>query len=78
MNITPKYLNHLCKIHSDRTASDWTHGHAKERIILLLQDRHLNIAEIAEEMQFSSTSFFTRYVKKLLGQTLTDFRKRLG
>ena len=77
LNITPKYLNHLCKIHSDRTASDWIHGHAKERIILLLQNRHLNIAEIAEEMQFSSTSFFTRYVKKLLGQTPTDFRTRL-
>ncbi|MGQ7854403.1 hypothetical protein ACUN24_09150 [Pedobacter sp. WC2501] len=28
-------------------------------------------------MQFSSTSFFTRYVKKLLGQTPTDFRTRL-
>lgn len=78
LNITPKYLNHLCKIHSDRTASDWIHGHAKERIILLLQNRHLNIAEIAEKMQFSSTSFFTRYVKKLLGQTPTDFRRRLG
>lgn len=77
LNITPKYLNHLCKIHSDRTASDWIHSHTKERIILLLQNRRLNIAEIAEEMQFSSTSFFTRYVKKLLGQTPTDFRTRL-
>lgn len=78
LNITPKYLNYLCKIHSDRTASDWIHSHVKERLILLLQNRHLNIAEIAEEMQFSSTSFFTRYVKKLLGQTPTDFRARLG
>jgi len=78
LNITPKYLNHLCKIHSDRTASDWIQSHARERIILLLQNRHLNISEIAEEMRFSSTSFFTRYVKKLLGQTPTDFRSRLA
>jgi AraC-like DNA-binding protein len=78
LNITPKYLNHLCKIHSDRTASDWIQSHARERIILLLQNRHLNISEIAEEMRFSSTSFFTRYVKKLLGQTPTDFRTRLA
>lgn len=78
LNITPKYLNHLCKIHSDRTASDWIQSHARERIILLLQNRHLNISEIAEEMRFSSTSFFTRYVKKLLGQTPTDFRARLA
>jgi AraC-like DNA-binding protein len=78
LNITPKYLNYLCKSHSDRTASDWIHRHVKERIILLLQNRHLNISEIAEKMRFSSTSFFTRYVKKLLGQTPSDFRARLG
>ncbi|UKT64699.1 helix-turn-helix domain-containing protein [Pedobacter mucosus] len=78
LNITPKYLNYLCKIHSDRTASDWIHSHVKERLMLLLQNRHLNIAEIADEMQFSSTSFFTRYVKKVLGVTPSDFRARLG
>ncbi|RNL53460.1 helix-turn-helix domain-containing protein [Pedobacter jejuensis] len=77
LNITPKYLNYLCKIHSDRTASDWIHSHAKERIILLLQNTNLNISEIADEMCFSSTSFFTRYVKKLFGLTPTDFRARL-
>lgn len=77
LNITPKYLNHLCKIHSDRTASAWIKSHVKERIIMLLQNRHINISEIAQEMQFSSTSFFTRYVKKLLGLTPTDFRARL-
>lgn len=78
LNITPKYLNALCKIHSDRTASDWIQSHVRERVILLLQNRHLNISEIAEQMHFSSTSFFTRYVKKLLGQTPTGFRTRLG
>ena len=77
LNITSKYLNHLCKVHSGVTASGWIQRHAKERIILLLQNRHLNISEIADEMQFSSRSFFTRYVKKLLSVTPGEFRKRL-
>lgn len=78
LNITAKYLNHLCKIHSDVTASNWIQRHARERIILLLQNKKLNISEIADEMDFSSRSFFTRYVKKFLGVTPKDFRERLG
>ncbi|WP_336514154.1 helix-turn-helix domain-containing protein [Pollutibacter soli] len=77
LNITAKYLNHLCKIHSDITASEWIQRHAKERIIILLQNRNFSISEIADEMEFSSRSFFTRYVKKLLGMTPNEYRARL-
>lgn len=58
--ITPKYLNHLCKIHSGVTASEWIQRYVRERIIILLQNKRLSIAEIADEMEFSSRSFFTR------------------
>lgn len=75
--ITPKYLNHICKTTTDITASEWIQRYAKERIELLLQNSELNIAEIADEMEFSSRSFFTRYVKKLLGVTPSEFRGRL-
>lgn len=77
LNITPKYLNYLCKIHSGVTASEWIQRHAKEQIIILLQNKQLNISEIADKMEFSSRSFFTRYVKKLLGVTPNDYRARL-
>ncbi|WP_234979719.1 helix-turn-helix domain-containing protein [Chitinophaga niabensis] len=77
LNITAKYLNHLCKTHSGITASEWIQRHAKERIIILLQNKGLNISEIADEMEFSSRSFFTRYVKKLLGVTPNEYRGRL-
>ncbi|RYF96642.1 MAG: AraC family transcriptional regulator, partial [Chitinophagaceae bacterium] len=77
LNITPKYLNHLCKVHSGITASAWIHRYAKERIIILLQNKNLNISEIADSMEFSSHSFFTRYVKKLLGVTPNKYRSRL-
>jgi len=78
LNITAKYLNHLCKTHSGVTASEWIQRHARERIIILLQSKRFNISEIADEMEFSSRSFFTRYVKKLLGATPSEYRARLG
>lgn len=78
LNISPKYLNYLCKTHSGITASEWIKRHAKERIILLLQNNNLNISEISEEMNFSSYSYFTRYVKKLLGVTPGEFRGRFN
>ncbi|MCW3074959.1 MAG: AraC family transcriptional regulator [Flaviaesturariibacter sp.] len=78
LHITAKYLNYVCKQNTDVTASEWIQRYAKERIILLLKDKDLNIAEIADKMEFSSRSFFTRYVKKLLGVTPSEFRNRLA
>ncbi|WP_276496204.1 AraC family transcriptional regulator [Pontibacter litorisediminis] len=78
LNITAKYLNYVCKQNSAVTASEWIQRYVRERIILLLQNKNLNISEISDEMEFSSQSFFTRYVKKLLGMTPREFRNRLG
>lgn len=77
LHITPKYLNQVCKANTGITASQWIQRYAKERIILLLQNKNLSIAEIADEMEFSSYSFFTRYVKKVLGMTPRDYRHRI-
>ncbi len=78
LNITAKYLNAISKQNSGITASEWIQRFAKERIALLLQNGKLNIAEISDEMGFSSRSFFTRYVKKILGVTPSEYRNRFG
>jgi AraC family transcriptional activator of pobA len=77
LHITAKYLNYVCKQNTDVTASEWIQRYAKERIMLLLKNKNLNIAEIADKMEFSSRSFFTRYVKKLLGVTPKEYRERI-
>ncbi len=77
LNITPKYLNYICKVNTRITASEWIQRYVKERLILLLQNKNLNVSEIADEMEFSSRSFFTRYVKKLLGVTPKEYRERM-
>ncbi len=77
LNITPKYLNYICKVNTGISSSEWIQRYVKERIILLLQNKNLNISEIADEMDFSSRSFFTRYVKKMLGVTPKEYRERI-
>lgn len=77
LNITPKYLNLISKNTAGITASESIKRNVRERLIFLLENKNLNIAEIADEMNFSSRSFFTRYVRKLVGMTPTDFRKRM-
>ncbi|WP_369049519.1 helix-turn-helix domain-containing protein [Tenacibaculum sp. UWU-22] len=71
--ITPKYLNHICKKTTGITASQWIQQYTKERLELLLENPEVNISEIADQMDFSSRSFFTRYVKKVIGVTPSEF-----
>jgi AraC family transcriptional activator of pobA len=77
LHITAKYLNYICKTNTGITASEWIKRYTKDRVIILLQNKNLNISEIADEMEFSSRSFFTRYVKKLLGVTPKEYRNRM-
>ncbi|MEY4963713.1 MAG: hypothetical protein RLZZ323_1032 [Bacteroidota bacterium] len=77
LNITAKHLNQICKTNTGITASEWIQRYTKDRIIFLLSNKNLNISEITNEMNFSSHSFFTRYVKKNLGVSPSEFRKHI-
>lgn len=75
--ITPKYLSEVCKKSSGKTASEWIQNYTTTRLILLLRNENLSFTEIADSMNFSSQSFFSRYVKKVLGVSPSDYRSRL-
>lgn len=76
--ITPKYLSEVCKKSSGKSASEWIQNYATSRLILLLRSHHLPLTEIADSMHFSSMSFFSRYVKKVLGVSPSEFRNSLS
>lgn len=76
--ITPKYLSEICKKSSGKNASEWIQNYATSRLILLLRNENLTLTEISDSMNFSSMSFFSRYVKKVLGVTPGEYRARLG
>jgi len=76
--ISAKYLTEICKKSSGKTASDWIQNYTTQRIIALLEDKSLTISEIAYMLNFSSLTFFSRYVRKVLGVAPSKFRERLG
>jgi AraC-like DNA-binding protein len=75
--ITSKYLTEICKKNSGKTATEWIQNYTTRRIILLLKNKNLTLTEIADILHFSSTSFFSRYVRKVLGMSPSDYRKKL-
>ncbi|WP_319226617.1 helix-turn-helix domain-containing protein [Draconibacterium orientale] len=72
--ITPKYLTEICKKNSSKSAMEWIQNFTTQRIIILLKNENLTLAEIADTLHFSSASFFSRYVKKMLGVSPSEYR----
>ena len=75
--ITSKYLSEVCKKNSGKSASEWIQNFTTSRLILLLRNENLTFTQIADSMNFSSMSFFSRYVKKMLGVSPSEYRSRL-
>lgn len=74
LNITPNYLNALCKEVYNQTISDII----RERIILeakrYLAHTGLSVSEIAYRIGFRDNSYFGRYFKKAVGMPPERFR----
>jgi AraC family transcriptional activator of pobA len=74
--ITPKYLNQVCIKVTNTSASKWIAYYTNYELIRLLDNPDKTLADIAFEMNFSSGSFFTRYTKKHLGVTPSEYRRK--
>ncbi len=75
--VTSKYLTEVSKKSSGKTASEWIQNYTTQRLILLLGNKNLSFSEIADTLNFSSQSFFSRYVRKVLGVSPSDYRQRM-
>jgi len=75
LNITPNYLNTICKKVKGKLASELIH----QRLILeakrFLTHTTQNVAEIAYDLGFEDNSYFGRFFKKRCGMTPVDFRR---
>ncbi len=77
LNITPKHLSETIKDITGKTAREWIH-----HIILLeakakLKQTSLNIAQIADSLNFSDSSLFGKYFKRYAGYSPASYRKYL-
>ncbi|MBR5102348.1 MAG: AraC family transcriptional regulator [Muribaculaceae bacterium] len=75
--ITPKYLSEACVNVSGYTASSWIEYYTTQEIATQLNDLSKPLTDIAYELNFSSPSYLSRYVKHNFGCSPSEYRKRL-
>ena len=76
LNLAPKYLSEICKDISGKPASEWIQHYAAHELTKLLSDKSLSLTDIADRMGFSSQAVLTRYLKRTLGTTPSEFRRK--
>lgn len=76
--ITSKYLSEVCVNSSGHNASYWIDHFTSLEIARLLQHENLTLKDITYKFCFSSVNYFTRYVKRTLGMTPSDYRAKYG
>jgi AraC-like DNA-binding protein len=73
--VTPKYLSEVCKKVSGFPANYWINRYTILDISRQLRNRKQTLAALADAYNFSSTSYFCRYVQKYLGVKPSDLRE---
>ena len=73
--VTPKYLSEVCKKVSGFPANYWINRYTILDISRQLRNRKQTLTALADAYNFSSTSYFCRYVQKYLGVKPSDLRE---
>lgn len=73
--ITPNYLNKIAKQFLGTNVKSYINNKTLQEIKNLLEYTSLSVAEIAERMDFQSSSYLVRYFKKQVGITPLQYRE---
>ena len=74
--ITPKYLSQVSRSVTGLPASQWIQFYAAFELVSLLDDTTKTLTEVSDLMHFENLSHFSRYVKKTLGKTPSEYRNK--
>lgn len=75
IGVTPKFLTDTIRRVTGKSATAIINSYALVPLKELLEQPELPMTQIAEEMNFHSLSYFSRYASKLLGMTPTRYRE---
>lgn len=78
LHVSPKYLLDTIKRTTGFSVSTHINRAATAIIISYLKDSNLSVTQIADEMNFTSLSYFSRYCLKNLGKSPSDYRLSLS
>lgn len=76
LNISDNYLNKCVKEATNKPPKQWINEISMVHGQILLQDAVRDIASIAYELGYESSSYFTRLFKKVTGYSPSDYRKQ--
>lgn len=76
--VTAKYLSEVCRDESGYPASHWIGGYATQELAAMLRNPDLTLTEIADRMRFYNQGHFSRYAKKMLGMTPSEYRRAMS
>lgn len=76
--VTPKYLSEVIRKGSGKSALYWINGYATQEIVSMLKSPDMTLSDISDHMNFYSQSHFSRFVKKMLGVSPSEYRNELN
>lgn len=74
LNVSQKYLSDTIKRITGESVSSHINRAATTIIMEYLKDNRMSVSQIADSMNFTSLSYFSRYCRKHLGMSPTQFR----
>lgn len=74
LNVTPKYLSDTIRRVTGRSVSTHINNAATAIALGYLKDDNMSVSQIADEMNFSSLSYFSRFCVKHIGMSPIKFR----
>lgn len=75
LGLAPKYLSEISKSITGCPAGDWIDSYAAHELRKLLSDQRLTLTDIVDAMHFSSQPALTRYMKRVMNTTPSEFRQ---
>ena len=77
LNVSPKYLSATIKRVTGHSVTSYIDRHTIPILKSYLNDERLSLTQIAEIMNFTTLSYFSRYCTKHLGQSPSEYRLSL-
>ena len=77
LNVSPKYLSATVKRVTGHSVSSFINRSTVSILKKKLNDERLSLTQIADQMNFNTLSYFSRYCQKHLGQSPSDYRRSL-
>lgn len=76
-DISAKYLSFVCIQYSKKNASSWIDEYVATKAKALISVHHLSTQELCDALNFTSSSSFIRYFKRVTGMSPKEFANSL-